>query len=210
MREPDADTNIARTLEDFDMTRPEFVVALLAALLVGVPTAVPRASGQDRPAWEFKAVSVGTDEKEATKKLNALAAEGWDLVGPLGNGLVAFKRAVLTAQEVAAKKELAKWEGEWSSGDQTLIIKGDRWRWGVTGKFTLEEFKDNRIKIVDVGDKVIFADLSVEEGEQKGQVCRAIFRLDGDTLRYCGSYAGRPTGFEDGSGYAVDWMRAKK
>ena len=168
------------------MKRLMSVVALLAALLPGVPSAFPQALGQDRPAagpaWEYKAITVGADEKEATKKLNALAAEGWELVGPLGNGLVAFRRALLSAQEVAARKELARWEGEWSSGDQTLIIKGDRWRWGNTGKFTLEEFKDNRIKIVTLGDKVIFADLSVEEGEQKGQVCPAIFRLEGDTL----------------------------
>ena len=189
-------------------------VVVLASLISSASLPYPIAQGQDKPvaapAWEYRAASVGTDEKEATKKLNALAAEGWELVGPLGNGLVAFRRAVLSASEIAARKELTRLEGEWENGDQTLIIKGDSWRWGVTGKFTLEEFRDNRIKILGTTAGVIDADLSVAEGEMRGQTCRAIFRLDGDTLLYCGSYAVRPTGFDDGRGYMVEWKRVKK
>jgi hypothetical protein len=52
-------------------------------------------SGQDKsttPAVEYKAVLFATDEREATRKLNELAAQGWEYVGPLGNSLVAFKR----------------------------------------------------------------------------------------------------------------------
>jgi hypothetical protein len=31
----------------------------------------------------------------------------------------------------AAKKDLAKWEGEWTgNGGQRFIVKGDRWMWG--------------------------------------------------------------------------------
>jgi hypothetical protein len=74
----------------------------------------------------------------------------------------------------------------------------------------LEEFKDNRIKIVEVGEKWTTADLFVAEGDRKGQVCKAIFRLEGDTLRYSGSYDARPTGFDDGSGFTVEWKRVKK
>ncbi len=190
---------------------PLFAVVAVLPLMVSVLGA--RALGQDHPApgqaWEFKATSVSPDEREATNKLNALAAEGWDLVGPLGNGLVAFKRAVLSPQQIAAKKELARWQGEWTSGDETLIIRGDRWRWGKTGKFTLEEFTDNRIEIVSVGEKQTIANMFVEEGEHKGTACKAIFRLDGDTLQYSGSYEILPTGFDDGSGYAVNWKRVK-
>jgi hypothetical protein len=39
-------------------------------------------------------VAFGSDEKEGTRRLNELAREGWEYVGPLANGLVAFKRAV--------------------------------------------------------------------------------------------------------------------
>ena len=72
------------------------VVALLAVFLLTGTGPLSRARAQDKPApkpaWELKAVSVGADEKEATKKLNELAADGWEYVGPLANGLVAFRR----------------------------------------------------------------------------------------------------------------------
>jgi hypothetical protein len=48
----------------------------------------------ERATWEFRAVSFGTDEKENTKRLNELAAAGWEYVGPLANSMVAFKRRV--------------------------------------------------------------------------------------------------------------------
>ena len=44
-----------------------------------------------KPAWEWKAGALGAEEKEATKKLNELTAGGWEYVGPLAHGLVAFK-----------------------------------------------------------------------------------------------------------------------
>jgi hypothetical protein len=72
------------------------VVGLLSAFLLTATCPLSRARGQDeprpKPAWEWKAVALGADEKEATKKLNELAADGWEYAGPLANGLVAFKR----------------------------------------------------------------------------------------------------------------------
>jgi hypothetical protein len=72
------------------------VVALLPALLLAGTGPLSRARGQGtpapEPAWQWKAVSLGVDEKEATKRLNDLAADGWEYVGPLANGMVAFKR----------------------------------------------------------------------------------------------------------------------
>jgi hypothetical protein len=55
----------------------------------------PPARSQDKPAppaLEYRAVAFGADAQEATRKLNELAAQGWEYVGPLGNSLVAFKR----------------------------------------------------------------------------------------------------------------------
>jgi WD40 repeat protein len=75
------------------------VAALVIGLTVsalGVFQDCPAVRAQDKPAprpeWEFKAVLFGTDEKDATNRLNNLASEGWQYVGPLGNGLVAFRR----------------------------------------------------------------------------------------------------------------------
>jgi hypothetical protein len=72
----------------------------------------PLAAGQDKPGSpevEYKAVLFGADEKEATKKLNELAKDGWEYVGPLGSGLVAFKRRTRSASEI----ELEKFQGTW-------------------------------------------------------------------------------------------------
>jgi uncharacterized protein (TIGR03067 family) len=46
-----------------------------------------------------------------------------------------------------------------------------------------------------------------------GQVFRAIYELEGDTLRYCGSYAGRPSSFSTRAGdgrYMATLKRAAK
>jgi WD40 repeat protein len=42
--------------------------------------------------WEYKAVSFSKDETESTRKLNDLARDGWEYVGPLNSGMVAFRR----------------------------------------------------------------------------------------------------------------------
>src|SRR5438105_464219 len=72
------------------------IVALLSVFLLTGAGSRSRVWGQSNPAptpaWKCKAVSLGADEKEVTKKLNELAADGWEYVGPLANGLVAFKR----------------------------------------------------------------------------------------------------------------------
>jgi hypothetical protein len=61
-------------------------------------------TAQRRPGntaeWEYKAVSFDTGEGEASNRLNALTADGWQYVGPLANGLVAFRR---TSAEKAPK-----------------------------------------------------------------------------------------------------------
>jgi hypothetical protein len=75
-----------------DLRRSKQRVAFLTAILFCL---AGRAHGQESNAtkWEFKAVSFQA-ESEGTKKLNELAADGWTYVGPLTNGLVAFKRPV--------------------------------------------------------------------------------------------------------------------
>jgi hypothetical protein len=60
------------------------------------------ASAQDPAAsvqWEYKAVPFTADEKEATKRLNDLAGEGWQYVGPLPHNLVAFRRPLVIAEK---------------------------------------------------------------------------------------------------------------
>ncbi|HKI34617.1 MAG TPA: hypothetical protein VKA46_22365 [Gemmataceae bacterium] len=69
-------------------------VTILAAFLFLVLAQQPSPAQRkpSSPEWEFKAVSFDTGENEGTNKLNVLTAEGWQYVGPLANGLVAFRR----------------------------------------------------------------------------------------------------------------------
>jgi hypothetical protein len=76
-----------------------FALALIAGICLSFlsPATLVRANPPvlaKRATWEFRAVSFGTDEKENTRKLNELAAAGWEYVGPLANSMVAFKRYV--------------------------------------------------------------------------------------------------------------------
>src|SRR5262249_34003830 len=109
----------------------------------------------------------------------------------------------------AARKELAKWEGSWV-GDPgvTMTIKGDR----VMSATPSTGPRNGTIKFIEVGEKVTQVDILVEEGDTKGQTFKAIFRIDGETLHYCGTYCGvRPVEFKSGgANYYIPWKRVKK
>src|SRR5262245_25957267 len=92
------------SLEDRHM---RCVSALVIGLTVSALAALhecPAVRAQGKPAplqeWEFKAVLFGADEKVATKKLTDLASEGWQYVGPLSNGLVAFRRPNVSKEQI--------------------------------------------------------------------------------------------------------------
>ena len=120
-------------------------VACAAILLSGQAAALlPKESEKDAPSgWEYKAVSFGADEKDGTKQLNDLARDGWEYVGPLGNGMVAFKRRIRSASDV----ELEKLQGTWvlvsrEEGGEvvrfdddsiTFTITGNKWVWKDKG-----------------------------------------------------------------------------
>jgi uncharacterized protein (TIGR03067 family) len=163
----------------------------------------------ETPAVEYKAVTFSTDEKESTKKLTELAADGWEYVGPLGNSIIAFKRSRATFQQLPAKKELARWEGAWEAeGDAKMTIKGDRFTSSAAGTGP----RNGKIKVIEVGEKVALVDFIVEEGDVKGQTAKGILRLEGDTLHYCVTYKeARPTEFKTADEiYYVAWKRVPK
>jgi hypothetical protein len=109
----------------------------------------------------------------------------------------------------ASKKELAKWAGSWKSPEGVWMkITENRWSSGTptfgptAGVMWIDEIREKEVL-------VIFA---VEEGPTQGQICKAIFRLDGDSLHYCGTYAGHyPTEFKTvGIYYACVFKRVKE
>lgn len=108
-----------------------------------------------------------------------------------------------------ARKELAKWQGEWvGSEGQKMAIKGDQW---VSSTPTFGPVSGT-LAGIEVLEKKTLVDLVVENGPTKGQTCQAIFRLDGDTLYYCGSYGPtRPAEFKnEGVNVYLPWKRVKK
>ncbi len=77
------------------MKRQMIVAGTVIATFLLFAHAQQPSTAQHRPSspeWEFKAVSFDTGENEGTNKLNDLTADGWQYVGPLANGLVAFRR----------------------------------------------------------------------------------------------------------------------
>jgi uncharacterized protein (TIGR03067 family) len=109
----------------------------------------------------------------------------------------------------AARKELAAWQGEWA-GDQgqKMTIKEARW---ISSTPTFGPVSGT-LQGIEVREKMTLVDLVVEAGPTKGRTCKAILRLDGDTLHYCGTYdAIRPTEFKPGGNNVyIDWRRVKK
>ena len=111
----------------------------------------------------------------------------------------------------AAKKELAKWEGDWEAPErgETFHVKGDRWAWTKAGN---APSLVHPIEVVERKEKTTHVDLVFGEGTEKGKVCKAMFRFEGDVLHYCGTYnEARPSEFRTTDGYLhVAWKRVKK
>lgn len=70
------------------------------------------------PQFEFRAVKFGSDEKAETKLLNDLNGDGWEYVGPLANGLVAFRRDPALNETRADGKRV---QGTWNSTENKLV-----------------------------------------------------------------------------------------
>lgn len=201
------------------------VVAVLAA--VGCPAvlltgradpAPPDAGERAAPGWEYKAVGFAGGEKDGTAKLNALARDGWEYVGPLANGLVAFKKATRSGLDA----DLDKLQGVWvlvsrEEGGQvvpaaddgtTFTFTGNRWAWKDQGVLA-----QAGVWKAAAGDKAGRGyDNLVTEGFNEGGTAKGVYRLDGDTFQYCEGGA-RPAEFATKAGdgcYLCTWKRAKK
>jgi hypothetical protein len=118
------------------------------------------------------------------------------------------QRVVGVILERAGQKELAKWADFWKTpAGEWMEIKGDRWSCGTP---TSETFSGS-IRIIEIGKAWTAADMTVEQGSTKGQTVRAIFRLDGDTLHYCGTYSAvRATEFKTVGDYCAYVFKRRK
>jgi hypothetical protein len=120
------------------------------------------------------------------------------------------ERLVATITRGLAEAELAGWGGSWTGPNgSTLTITGDRLVAAAPGDGSV----CGRLVVVEVGETCVQADLRIEEDGEEAGTARAIFRLDADTLHYCGNDPGQPRPAEfksQGTNYYVPWKRAKK
>lgn len=173
----------------------------LGLLLLAVARPSP---GQDgvkvrRPAAaEFKAVRFISNAEESTRRLNDLAADGWEYVGPLNDGLVAFKRdPVAAARKTAAVGLQGTWltvETDWKSKapaggggagrgvNDKITFHGDRYTTKDRDGTVLQA---GTFAIVDPAAEPKQIDFICTEGEQEGLRFRAVFNVVGGELRLC-------------------------
>ena len=125
----------------------------------------------------------------------------------------------------AAKKELAKLDGEWSMVSATRdgqalpedMVKTAK-RVAKDGEITVTfgEMVYMKAKVtIDPSKKPKTIDYAVTEGGNKGKTVLGIYELDGDTVKFCfgGPEKERPDDFtsKEGSGRVLSvWKRDKK
>jgi uncharacterized protein (TIGR03067 family) len=198
------------------------------ALLV-ITAVLATAAAQDPPRggpWEQKAVKITPNEKDATAQLTALAADGWEYVGPLAADLVAFRRPVLTPEEWAARKELDKFQGVWTlaryeAEGREVRGKDDNWTLTVRGSaWVQKDGTEDDVRVFggvfanpDPARKPPTVDVVNTDGPFKDVTNRAVYQIDGDRLTLCwGDDKTRPTDFStrpgDRRGKMV-WQRKK-
>jgi hypothetical protein len=141
----------------------------------------------------------------ALEALRAAANDGDAEVRVRAKKIVHTITARLQAE--VAREALAKCDGEWTFGGQNLRIHDQLWESSAPGSGTIR----GTLKAIEVRQSVVYVDLFVDTGSTEGSTCKMIFRLDGDTLHYCGAYdAQRPTEFKsDGPRVYVAWKRSR-
>jgi uncharacterized protein (TIGR03067 family) len=199
------------------------LLGCVAVLTFGLATP---AAAQESQKFEFKAVSFNVEAGEATKMLNQLEKDGWEYVGPLANGLVAFKRLVPSAGDVAAKKEMERLQGTWATvaievdGQQRaedkkvekLTLTDNKW----VLKIDVEIAQEGTFKIVETGDKFMKVDFIVTGGFKQGDTWISIMQVDGERMKWSGCYVSeskaRPKAFptRDGDGYFLRTLKRDK
>lgn len=119
------------------------------------------------------------------------------------------KRLAAAIAARAGKNELARWAGTWQGeGSAWMKFDGEGW---ASGTRTFGPVS-GKVRGVEVMEKFVAADLVVEQGPTAGGMVKAIFRRDGDTLHYCGTYGSvRPTKFANEAGfYYMAFKRTRK
>jgi uncharacterized protein (TIGR03067 family) len=130
---------------------------------------------------------------------------------------------LMAADGKGAKAELKKFEGAWQLSSEVMdgkeqpvdYVKRIRWIFDDMGHWKVED--DG--KAIFTGDMKVFPDRNPKaadstltgEGDQKGKIVRAIYELEGDTLKQCWVIEGeRPRAFDPKPGPGVNYSVYKR
>jgi uncharacterized protein (TIGR03067 family) len=133
---------------------------------------------------------------------------------------------LVAAEGKDTRAELKKFEGTWQLVSEVLdgkeqpadYVKRIRWTFDDKGHWKVEE----GAKTIFTGDMKVYPDRNsravdstlTNEGEHKGKIVRAIYELDGDTLKQCWAVEReRPRAFDPKPGPGVNYSvyeRVKK
>jgi uncharacterized protein (TIGR03067 family) len=161
---------------------------MMATLL---PRSLAVAGEKDRPrVSDFKVVTFGTDEAANIERLAELAADGWEYVGPLNPGTVAFRKVATKA----AARDMAKLSGVWinvyteqngirDTPDSRHVFVGNRY-FVIDGETVTED----GTFVIDVSGPVNKIDYKCVRGAYAGLTWRGVYELDGNPFRHFGPW----------------------
>jgi hypothetical protein len=176
--------------------RKPFVIVQVLLIVATAAAAGGESPGEPRSdrSDEFKAVLFSDSEDVATRQLNDLAAQGWRYVGPLANGLIAFRR------EDALISDASPLQGDWEylsyekdgvvteykpAQRMTLSIVGNRWSVGPSPG----PGPSHRVEIS--GRELVFHGVVTAGAPVVGEtpplrtLAWGLYELQGDSLVYC-------------------------
>lgn len=184
--------------------RTSFIALPLAMFMSTSAVAVAETPSERRPSPTegVRAIRFSDAEAAATRELNELVGQGWQYVGPLSNGLVAFRRAA--SMDAATVSLQGEWEFLSYERDGvvtdykpehrlTLSISGDDW--------VVTDQVRHRVEIT--GRKLVFhgSDQGLSgfgSAGPQGTVALGMFELKGGALTYCMTPAASESDFASG------------
>ena len=130
---------------------------------------------------------------------------------------------LVVAEEKGDKAERKKFEGTWQLVSEVMdgkkqpadYVQRIRWMFDDKGHWKVEDGG----KLIFTGDMRVYPDRNpkaadstlTNEGGQKGKVVRAIYELDGDTLKQCWAVEReRPRTFDPKSGPGINYSVYKR
>jgi uncharacterized protein (TIGR03067 family) len=151
-------------------------------------------AGEKKPVKnEFKVVTFGSDETANTDRLTELAVEGWEYLGPLNAGTIAFRKRATKAVAGDAARLSGVWinvfteqNGVRDTPDSRHVFVGNRY-------FVLD---GNRVTedgtfVIDASGPVKKIDYKCVRGSDAGFTWCGVYELDGNTYRHFGPWGTR-------------------